>query len=612
MSQLDPLPYSDAQLRAILERVRTIAMVGASSNWNRPSYFVMKYLQGKGYRVIPVNPGLAGQELLGEKVYPSLRDIPVDAIGPVDMVDVFRSSKEAPKIVEDAIAIGAPVVWMQLGIRNDEAAAVAEAAGIEVIMNRCPKIEFGRLGGELSWGGINSGIIQNRAPQAPRPRSVKGGRTKERPSPSHNLSYGFETRAIHAGAAPDPVTGARSTPIYQTTSYVFDDVDHAASLFNLHNFGYVYSRLSNPTVAVLEERIASLEGGRAAVAAASGHAAQFLTFFTLLQPGDEFLASRNLYGGSLTQFALSFKKLGWTCHFVDPSDPENFRRALTPRCKAIFVENLANPGGVIVDIEKVAVIAHDAGIPLIVDNTLATPYLCRPFDWGADLIVHSTTKFLGGHGAALGGMVVESGRFDWSQGDRFPSLTDPEPAYHGLRFFENFGDFAFTTKARAVALRDFGPTLSPMNAFLTITGIETLHLRMERHVENARKVAEFLAEHPRVAWVSYAGLKTSPYYKLAQKYVPKGAGAVFTFGVKGGYEAGIRLVEAVRLFSHLANIGDTRSLILHPASTTHRQLSDEQRLAAGAGPDVVRLSVGLETAEDLIRDLDEALAVTAV
>jgi O-acetylhomoserine (thiol)-lyase len=611
MSQLDPIPYSDAQLRAILERVRTIAMVGASSNWNRPSYFVMKYLQGKGYRVIPVNPGLAGQELLGEKVYASLRDIPVDAIGPVDMVDVFRSSKEAPKIVEDAIAIGAPVVWMQLGIRNDEAAAVAEAAGIEVIMNRCPKIEFGRLGGELSWSGVNSGIIQNRAPQAPRPRSVKGGRAKERPSPSHNLSYGFETRAIHAGAAPDPVTGARSTPIYQTTAYVFEDVDHAASLFNLHNFGYIYSRLTNPTVAVLEERIASLEGGRAAVAAASGHAAQFLVFFTLLQPGDEFLASRNLYGGSLTQFGLSFKKLGWQCHFVDPSDPENFRRALTPRCKAIFVENLANPGGIIVDIEKVARVAHDSGIPLIVDNTLATPYLCRPFDWGADLIVHSTTKFLSGHGAALGGMVVESGRFDWSQGDKFPSLTDPEPAYHGLRFFENFGDFAFTTKARAVALRDFGPTLSPMNAFLTITGIETLHLRMERHVENARKVAEFLAEHPRVAWVSYAGLKTSPYYELAQKYVPKGAGAVFTFGVKGGYEAGIKLVENVGLFSHLANIGDTRSLILHPASTTHRQLSDEQRLAAGAGPDVVRLSVGLETAEDLIRDLDEALAATA-
>ena len=603
MSQLDPIPYSDAQIRSILERVRTIAMVGASSNWNRPSYFVMKYLQGKGYRVIPVNPGIAGQELLGERVYASLRDIPE----PVDMVDVFRPSPETLPILEDAIAIGAPVVWMQLGIRNDEAAAMAEAAGIEIVMNRCPKIEFGRLGGELSWSGVNSGIIQNRAPRAPRQRPLR-----ERPASGHNLSYGFETLAVHAGAAPDPVTGARSTPIYQTTSYVFEDVDHAASLFNLHNFGYIYSRLTNPTVAVLEERIASLEGGRAAVAAASGHAAQFLTFFTMLQPGDEFVASRNLYGGSLTQFGLSFPKLGWKCHFVDPTDPENFRRALTPKCKAIFLELLANPGGVIVDIEKVAAVAHEAGIPLIADNTLATPYLCRPFEWGADLIVHSTTKFLGGHGAALGGMVVESGKFDWSQGDRFPSLTEPEPAYHGLKFFENFGDFAFTTKARAVALRDFGPTQSPMNAFLTLTGIESLPVRMDRHVENAQKVAEFLAKHPRVAWVSYAGLKTSPYYELARKYLPKGPGAVFTFGVKGGYEAGVKLVENVRLFSHLANIGDTRSLILHPASTTHRQLSDEQRLAAGAGPDVVRLSVGLETAEDLIRDLDEALAATAV
>src|SRR6266853_304325 len=600
MSSLDPIPYSDAQLHAILERVNTIAMVGASSNWNRPSYFVMKYLQGKGYRVIPVNPGIAGETLLDERAYASLRDIPE----PVDMVDVFRPARDAPAIVEEAITIGAPVVWMQLGIRNDTAAAAAERAGIEVIMNRCPKIEFGRLGGELSWSGVNSGIIQNRAPQAPRPRPIR-----ERPASSHNQSYGFETRAVHAGAAPDPVTGARSTPIYQTTSYVFDDVDHAAGLFNLHNFGYIYSRLNNPTVAVLEERIASLEGGRAAVAAASGHAAQFLIFFTLMQPGDEFVASRNLYGGSLIQFGLSFKKLGWQCHFVDPTDPENFRRALTPKCKAIFVENLANPGGVIVDIEKVAAIAHEAGIPLIVDNTLATPYLCRPFEWGADLIVHSTTKFLGGHGAALGGMIVESGQFDWGQGDKFPSLTEPEPAYHGLKFFENFGDFAFTTKARAVALRDFGPTLSPMNAFLTITGIESLHVRMDRHVANAQKIAEFRAGHNRVAWVSYAGLKSSPYYELAKKYLPKGAGAVFTFGVKGGFEAGIKLVESVRLFSHLANIGDTRSLILHPASTTHRQLSDDQRAAAGAGPDVVRLSVGLESAEDLIRDLDEALAV---
>ncbi len=599
MSGLEPLPYSDAQLRNILQRVKTIAMVGASSNWNRPSYFVMRYLQGKGYRVIPVNPGIAGESLLGERVYASLRDIPE----PVDMVDVFRPAREAPAIAEDAIAIGAKVLWMQLGIRNDAAAARAEEAGLEVVMNRCPKIEFGRLGGELSWSGVNSGIIRNRAPEPPLPRRVK-----ERPAPSHNLTYGFETRAVHAGAAPDPVTGARSTPIYQTAAYVFDDVDHAASLFNLHNFGYIYARLNNPTVAVLEERIASLEGGRAAVAAASGHAAQFLIFFTMLEAGDEFLASRNLYGGSLTQFGLSFKKLGWKCHFVDPTEPENFRRALTPRTKAIFVENLANPGGIVVDLEKVAAVAHEAGIPLVVDNTLATPYLCRPFDWGADIVCHSTTKFLSGHGHALGGIVVESGRFDWSQGDRFPSLTEPEPAYHGLKFFENFGDFAFTTKARAVALRDFGPTLSPMNAFLTLTGVETLHLRMDRHVENARKVAEFLAVHPRVAWVSYAGLKDSPYYELARKYLPKGAGAVFTFGVKGGYEAGTRLVENVELFSHLANIGDTRSLILHPASTTHRQLTDEQRLTAGAGPDVIRLSIGLETADDLIRDLDQALA----
>jgi len=601
MTSLDPIPYSDAQLRAILQRVKTIAMVGASSNWNRPSYFVMKYLQGKGYRVIPVNPGIAGQELLGEKAYASLRDIPE----PIDMVDVFRPAGEAPTIVEEAIAAGAKVVWMQLGIRNDEAAAVAERAGLEVVMNRCPKIEFGRLGGELSWSGVNSGIIRNRPPEPP---IAKHGR--QRPGPSQNVTYGFETRAIHAGAAPDPVTGARSTPIYQTTSYVFDDVDHAASLFNLHNFGYIYSRLTNPTVAVLEERVASLEGGRAALAAASGHAAQFLIFFTLMEAGDEFIASRNLYGGSLTQFGLSFKKLGWKCHFVDPTEPENFRKALTPRTKAIFLENLANPGGIVVDLEKVAAIAHEAGIPLIVDNTLATPYLCEPFRWGADIICHSTTKFLSGHGHALGGIVVESGRFDWTQGSRFPSLTDPEPAYHGLKFYENFGDFAFTTKARAVALRDFGPTLSPMNAFLTLTGIETLHLRMDRHVQNAVHVAEFLSEHPRVAWVSYAGLKENPFHNLARKYLPRGAGAVFTFGVKGGYEAGIKLVEHVRLFSHLANIGDTRSLILHPASTTHRQLSDEQRLAAGAGPDVIRLSIGLESAEDLIHDLDEALTTT--
>jgi O-acetylhomoserine (thiol)-lyase len=599
MTVLDPIPYSDAKLRDILSSVHTIALVGASSNWNRPSYFVMKYLQGKGYRVIPVNPGTAGKDLLGERIYANLRDIP-DAI---DMVEVFRNSESVGPIMDDAIAIGAKVVWMQLGVRNDAAAAKGEAAGLDVIMNRCPKIEFGRLGGELSWSGVNSGIIRNRAAQPPTDRA-----RKPRPLPAANVSYGFDTRAVHAGAAPDPTTGARSTPIYQTTAYVFDDVDHAASLFNLHNFGYIYSRLTNPTVAVLEERVASLEGGRASVAAASGHAAQFLVFATMLEQGDEFLASRNLYGGSLTQFGLSFKKLGWTCHFVDPLDPENFRRALTPKCKAIFVESLANPGGVIVDLAAIAEIAHAAGLPLIVDNTLATPYLCRPFEWGADIVTHSTTKFLGGHGNSMGGIVVESGKFDWAQGGKFPSMTEPEPAYHGLRFYENFGDFAFTTKARTVALRDYGPSMAPMNAFLTITGIETLHVRMARHCANAQAVAEFLAAHPRVAWVSYAGLESSPYRALARKYMPNGAGAVFTFGVKGGYEAGIRLVESVSLFSHLANIGDTRSLILHPASTTHRQLTEEQRLAAGAGPDVIRLSIGLETAADLMADLDQALA----
>lgn len=424
---------------------------------------------------------------------------------------------------------------------------------------------------------------------------------------SEKQTFGFETRAIHAGARPDPVTGSRNVPIHQTTSYVFEDAEQAAALFNLATFGFIYSRITNPTVAVLEERVASLEGGRAAVAAASGHAAQFLTFFTLLEPGDEFLASRNLYGGSITQFTHSFPRIGWRGLLVDPADPENFRRALTPRTKAIFVESLANPGGVVVDLEAIAAVAHQTGIPLIVDNTLASPYLCRPFEWGADLVVHSTTKFLSGHGTSMGGVLVESGKFDWSKSGKFPSLTSPEPAYHGLNFNETFGDFGFTMKARAVALRDFGPSMAPMNAFLTLTGIETLPVRMERHVANALEVARFLEAHPKVAWVSYAGLQSSPWRALAAKYLPRGAGSVFTFGVKGGYDAGRNLVESCELFSHLANVGDTRSLIIHPASTTHRQLSDEQRAVAGAGPEVVRLSVGLESAQDLIRDLDRAL-----
>ncbi|MEX0760177.1 MAG: aminotransferase class I/II-fold pyridoxal phosphate-dependent enzyme [Tistlia sp.] len=424
-------------------------------------------------------------------------------------------------------------------------------------------------------------------------------------------TYGFETRMLHAGAQPEPVTGARQTPIFQNTSYVFHDADHAASLFNLQTFGFIYSRLTNPTVAVLEERLASLEGGRGATCCASGHAAQILTFFAFMEPGDRFVASTRLYGGSITQFGKSFQKFDWHCDFVDFDDLDAVERAIGPRTKALFCESLANPGGVVSDLEALARIAEAAGIPLIVDNTLATPYLCRPIEWGADLVIHSTTKFLSGNGTAMGGAVVDSGRFDWNVSDKFKGLNAPEPAYHGLSFYETFGDMAFTMQAHAVGLRDLGPTMAPLHAFLTLLGTETLSLRMERHVENAAAVAAFLEGHPEVAWVSHAGLPSSPYRALAAKYLPRGAGSVFTFGLKGGYRAGLKLVEAVNLFSHLANVGDARSLILHPASTTHRQLSEAQRAAAGAGEEVIRLSIGLETLADLTADLDQALAVAA-
>jgi O-acetylhomoserine (thiol)-lyase len=421
--------------------------------------------------------------------------------------------------------------------------------------------------------------------------------------------YGFETLAIHAGAAPDPATGARSTPIYQTTAYVFDDADHAASLFNLQDYGYIYSRLGNPTVAVLEERVAALEGGRGATATASGHAAQMLAMFTLMEPGASFVAANKLYGGSVTQFMRTFQKFGWDCEMVDVDYFAAVEAALKkPTVKALFCESLANPGGVISDLEPLAELAHAAGVPLIVDNTMASPALCRPFEWGADIVIHSTTKFISGHGNAMGGMVVDSGNFNWAQNDKFPSLTQPEPAYHGLNFFETFGDLAMTVHGHAVGLRDLGPTMAPMNAFLAITGSETLPLRMERHCQNAAEIAQFLNTHPKVAWVSYAGLEGNKYKPLADKYLGGKAGSVFTFGVKGGYEAGLKLVESCELFSHLANLGDTRSLILHPASTTHRQLTEEQQISAGAGPDVLRISIGLETAKDLIADLEQAMA----
>jgi len=425
---------------------------------------------------------------------------------------------------------------------------------------------------------------------------------------SKEKEYGIETLAIHAGARPDPVTGARTTPIFQSTAFVFEDAERASELFNLQAFGFIYSRLTNPTVAVLEERMAGLENGRGAVASATGHAAQFLLASTLMEAGDEFIASSNLYGGSITQFGVSFAKLGWKCHFVDMTEPENTRGVMTDKVKFIFCENLANPSGVVLDIEKIAVIAHEHGIPLVCDNTLASPYLCRPFDWGCDLIVHSMTKFINGHGNTMGGVVIESGKFDWSQNDKFPSLSQPDEAYHGLTFHETFGDFGFTMKMRAVGLRDFGPSLSAQAAWNILQGVETLPLRMDRHVANALAVAEFLEGHLKVSWVSYSGLKSNPYYDLGKKYFPKGCGSLFTFGCKGGYDAGATVVEKVNLFSHLANLGDTKSLILHPASTTHRQLSEEQLISAGIGPEAIRLSVGIESIKDIIDDLDQALS----
>ena len=591
--------YPDTYIRSILASVQSIAIVGVSPNWTRPSNFAMKYLQAKGYRIYPVNPAAGVKDILGEPVYASLRELPET----VDMVDIFRSSEAAGPITDEAIEHGARVVWMQLGVQNDEAARRAEQNGIRVVMNRCPKIEFSRLCGELSWHGINSNVVTSRR------RPVGTAEAPARDAGGLAGDPGFETRAIHAGAAPDPVTGARATPIFQTTAYVFEDADHAASLFNLQTFGNIYSRLSNPTTAVLEERLASLEGGRGATCTASGHAAQMVALLPLMETGDRLVASTRLYGGSITQFGKTFRKFGWDCEFVDMDDEGAVREAVRlPRVKAVFAESLANPGGVVTDIAAVKSIADEAGIPLIIDNTMATPWLCRPIEHGADIVIHSTTKFLSGHGNAMGGAVVDSGRFDWFRNDKFPSLSKPEPAYHGLTFYETFGDLAYTTYGHAVGLRDLGPTMAPLNAFLTIMGTETLSLRMQRHVENAARAAGWLERHPKVDWVSYAGLPSSPYRELARRYLPKGAGSVFTFGIKGGFEAGVRFVERCSLFSHLANIGDTRSLVLHPASTTHRQLTEEQRAAAGAGDDVLRLSIGLESIDDIIADLEQALA----
>ena len=418
----------------------------------------------------------------------------------------------------------------------------------------------------------------------------------------------FATLAVHAGAKPDPTTGARVTPIYQTTAYVFNDVDHAASLFNLEAFGNIYTRIMNPTQGALEERIAALEGGTAALAVASGHAAQFLVFHTLMEPGDEFIAARQLYGGSINQFGQSFKKFDWRVKWADGNDPASFAAQVTPKTKAIYCESIANPGGIVMDLDAISAVAKKAGVPMIVDNTLATPYLCNPKDHGADIIVHSATKFLGGHGNSIAGLIVDCGTYDWMKSGRYPTLSEPNPSYRGMRLAETFGNFSFAIACRVMGLRDIGPAIAPFNAFLVLTGMETLHLRMARHCENTLAVAGWLEKHPKVGWVNYAGLPDNKYHELQKRIAPKGAGAVFTFGLKGGFEAGVKLVSNVKLFSHVANIGDVRSLIIHPASTTHSQVPRDQLAAAGAAADVVRLSVGIEDKDDIIADLEQALA----
>ncbi|WP_297327494.1 O-acetylhomoserine aminocarboxypropyltransferase [uncultured Bartonella sp.] len=417
----------------------------------------------------------------------------------------------------------------------------------------------------------------------------------------------IETLAVHAGTAPDPTTGARITPIYQTTAYVFKDADQAANRFALTEPGNIYGRITNPTQAVLEEKIAALEGGTAGLATASGHAAEFLTFHTLMEPGENFVAGRQLYGGSINQFANAFKSFNWQVRWADSEDPQSFQKQIDEKTRAVFIESFANPGGIVVDIEAIAKVAHAHGIPVIVDNTLATPYLLRPIEHGADIVIHSLTKFIGGHGNSMGGLLVDGGTFDWGKSGHYKKLTEPRPDYAGLVIYEATGNTAFATAARVLGMRDFGPTISPFNAFLILTGAETLPLRMQKHCDNALVVAQFLEKHEKVSWVNYAGLPSNKYHKLQQRYAPKGAGSVFTFGVKGGYEAGVKFASSLNLFSLLANIGDTRSLVIHPASTTHRQLTDSQKVAAGAGPDVVRLSIGIEDVNDIIGDISQAL-----
>jgi O-acetylhomoserine (thiol)-lyase len=431
------------------------------------------------------------------------------------------------------------------------------------------------------------------------------------PDPKIDRPLGFNTRSLHAGYSPDPTTHARAVPIYQSTSFVFENSAHAASLFALQQFGNIYTRIMNPTNDALEQRVASLENGVAALAMSSGQAAQFIALSSLLENGDHFVSASTLYGGTYTQFDVSFRKFGYDVTFVEPDDPENFRKAIRPNTKCLYGETISNPRGNVLDIEATAKIAHEHNIPLVIDNTFATPYVCRPIDYGADIIVHSLTKFMGGHGNSIGGIIVDAGRFDWSK-SKHPQINQPSRAYHGMNFSEVFGNIAFIIRCRVEGLRDLGPCMSPFNAFLFIQGIETLGLRMDRHLSNTIAVARHLEEHPLVAWVKFASLPSSPYYAMAKKYTPQGAGAVFSFGLKGGYQAGVRFVDNLKLFSHLANVGDARSLVIHPASTTHQQLSVAEQESAGALPELVRLSIGLEDLDDILWDLDQALEASQV
>ena len=552
----------------ILANTKTIAIVGASANWKRPSYFVMRYLLKHGFEVIPVNPGAAGQEILGQMCYASLSEIPKN----IDLVDIFRQSDHCPPIVEEAIKIGAKYIWMQINVKSDEARTLATNAGLAVVENRCTKIEHSRLSGLLGLGGFYSGFVSShRAPVAPAPRPARdGGLFKT----TH-----LDTLAVHAGTRPDGATGSRVSAIHQTTAFVFDDADHAAGLYNLQEPGNIYGRLSNPTTASLEQRLAALDNAVGACCVATGHAAQMIALMPIMAPGRKLIASNRLYGGSVTQFSTTFKNFGWDADFVDVRDADAVRRAVADQdVYALFAESLANPDGNVSDITQLA-----------------------------DIVIYSTTKFLSGHGNAMGGAVLDTGNFDWLGGRGYPALAAPDPAYHGITFAETFGQLGYITYCHASALRDLGPTISPQNAYLTLMGLETLPLRMEKHMENAAKVAHFLDAHDKVESVSWAGLPASPYHELAKTYFSFGFGSVFTVTLKGSYEEAREMVQRCNLISHLANVGDTRSLIVHPASTTHRQLSEAQRATAGIGESMLRLSIGIENPDDLIKDLASAL-----